>query len=411
MKPQHLIWICTFCASLPAPGSLLLLGNGSEGSDGTLTPTTSIEIDLSQAVDGEWDADNTAHAGQGIHDPEKWVVVFKYSEVTVPEGVTVTFKNHPSRAPVIWIVNGNVTIDGRVSVDGKNPAVQGAAAVPTEAGPGGFRGGCARPDQGGAGMGPQGGNNSRGEYNLYYGNEPILPAIGGSGGAGNGSRKFAGSGAGGCIVIACAETLSIGVTGYISANSGYRDYAHSGSGGAIRLIADRVEVMGKMYATALHNGNPGYGAVGRIRIESRETAILTPPVPIAPAPVVAVPDDPVLIVQPDNSPTVRIAKVALPADIDTAAEIVNPLAPLEVAGDVEFPLGTAGLVIGVETTNFPVTNGRVFVRIAEKFGGVRIEEAAFHDGDYAAARWRTSATEPIVFSDGFTVLQARATGP
>ncbi len=53
-------------------------------------------------------------------------------------GATVTFKNHASCAPVVWLVNGNVTIVGTVSLDGQQNQPPGTLAEP---GPGGFRGG------------------------------------------------------------------------------------------------------------------------------------------------------------------------------------------------------------------------------------------------------------------------------
>ena len=404
MKSPTLICLCLASGMLSALDALPLPG---DGSDGVLQPAASIEIDLSQAVEGTWDANNGANAGKGIYDPNKWVIVFKYASVQIPAGVTVTFKNHPSRAPVIWIVSGNVTIDGTVSVNGKQAGRSGAAAVPAEPGPGGFRGGCARPDESGNGMGPAGGTSGGpGYYYAYYGNDRILPAIGGSGGCGNSSSVYGGAGGGGSITIACANSLSVGSTGSITANSGIGSgYMPNGSGGAIRLIGQQVIVTGSLMATTNN-----FGPVGRIRIESAMTSILTPPAgtPFNPTPVVAAPDSPVIVVQPDNSPTVRVARVALPADLDQAPEIANPLAPLDVAGDVSFPSGTAPLVIEVQTTNFPTTSGRVFVRIAKKFGGAQTEEAFFHDGDFLNAHWRTN---PVTFSDGFTVLQARATGP
>src|ERR1051325_5230274 len=82
----------------------------SDGSDEAFTPTDNVVVDLSQAVTGTWDANNHENAGKGIYDPAKWAVVFKYSSVNIPAGKTVTFKNHPSRAPVVWLVTGDVTV-------------------------------------------------------------------------------------------------------------------------------------------------------------------------------------------------------------------------------------------------------------------------------------------------------------
>ena len=74
---------------------------GADGSDDALNVTVSTNIDLSLAVTGAWDANNAANAGKGIYDASKWAVVFKYSSVNIAPGATVTFSNHPSRAPVV----------------------------------------------------------------------------------------------------------------------------------------------------------------------------------------------------------------------------------------------------------------------------------------------------------------------
>ena len=113
---------------------------GANGTDGALNLTANTVIDLSQAVTGAWDNDNTANAGKGVYDPAKWAVVFKYTEVNIAAGATVTFKNHASRAPVVWLVSGNVKIEGSVSLNGQS--AQPAPILP-EPGPGGFRGGAA----------------------------------------------------------------------------------------------------------------------------------------------------------------------------------------------------------------------------------------------------------------------------
>ena len=120
---------------------------GSDGSDGPLILTTNdLEtatrlIDLREARTANWTEDNSTHEGKGIYDPEKWAVVFKYSSVHIGPGVTVIFTNHPSRAPVVWLVQSNVTIEGTVSVNGRDGVnTFPAALVPTEPGPGGFRG-------------------------------------------------------------------------------------------------------------------------------------------------------------------------------------------------------------------------------------------------------------------------------
>src|SRR5690348_17104938 len=78
---------------------------GADGADGTLSfpniARTNV-IDLSKVSTGAWNG-TPATAGNGIYDPDKWAVVFRYSSVTIPPNAVVRFKNHVSRAPVIWL--------------------------------------------------------------------------------------------------------------------------------------------------------------------------------------------------------------------------------------------------------------------------------------------------------------------
>lgn len=107
---QGKFWTPVLIAALTSLAPAAITVPGADGSDGALNITANTEIDLSQAVTGTWDQNNAANPGKGAYDPAKWAVVFKYSSVTVATGATVTFKNHASRTPVVWRVNGNVTI-------------------------------------------------------------------------------------------------------------------------------------------------------------------------------------------------------------------------------------------------------------------------------------------------------------
>jgi hypothetical protein len=53
-----------------------------------------------------------------VYDADKWAVVFKYTSVNILGGKKLTFKNHATRAPVVWLVSGNVTISGTVDLSG-----------------------------------------------------------------------------------------------------------------------------------------------------------------------------------------------------------------------------------------------------------------------------------------------------
>ena len=140
------------CRCLALTASLLLAAGlaradltipGADGSDGSLHVTADTVIDLSQAPTAAWDTASTdvgsngSNAGNGVYDPDKWAVVFKYASVTVDADATLTFANHPSRAPVVWLVNGDASIAGIVDLNGHDWVSPPDMAEP---GPGGFRG-------------------------------------------------------------------------------------------------------------------------------------------------------------------------------------------------------------------------------------------------------------------------------
>src|SRR5207237_1013153 len=109
---------------------------GADGSDGVFNPTQSVQIDLSQAATAPWDTPSPVQS-RGVYDPDKWAIVFKYTSVNIPTGVQVTFRKHPSRAPVIWLVAAGVIINGQVYL---GPEDNGINLGNGEPGPGGFRG-------------------------------------------------------------------------------------------------------------------------------------------------------------------------------------------------------------------------------------------------------------------------------
>jgi len=351
----------------------------SDGSDGALNVSVNTVIDLSQAVTGTWDADNSANAGKGIFDPVKRAIVFKYSSVTINSTRTVSFINHPSRAPVVWLVQGNVTINGTVSVNGQTTPNGNFLAEP---GPGGFRGGAKGSLGTGSGLGLGGGltTNNSGSYSSVYGNPSIIPLIGGSGG-------FAGGGGAGAILIAAGSAIN--VNGTITALGGSNNYSGSGYGssGAIRLVADAIS----------GNGTLDARDNGRLRLESNSVSgsLVTLPQTISVPPAI-----PPVIWPGNDAPTVRIVSV------DSAAAPAVPTAPLDLSADIG--ISTSGATtVTLQTTNFPTT-GLVEVRAAPKFGAAATwTTAAFQSGDANAATW----TATLTFPTGFTTLQARATLP
>lgn len=369
----------------------------SDGSDGVFNPPpspTNVVIDLSQAVTGVWNANNSANAGKGIYDSSKWAVVFKYSSVNIPAGVTVSFKNHPTHAPVVWLVQGNVTNNGTVKLDGAAGVKGVLALTPGEPGPGGFRAGPWGPQGWGSGLGPGGGSGhtQSGLYSASYGNPQVLPLVGGSGAAGEVHSGGSGGGAGGgAILIAASGTVAI--QGTISVRGGADGWwDNGGSGGAVRIIAG--EVLGSGEVNCL--GGVSHGGAGRIRIES---SILAPALRTYPETIAVPPATPPLIWPPAGAPTVRVVSV------DTIATPLDPTAPLVSSADVAIQNDTPAVIM-LETQNFPI-EGMVQVRAAQKWGSAAWIQASYVSGNQATAQWRATNT----FVKGYTTLQARATAP
>ncbi len=361
-----------FVLFIAMPVSAALTIPGADDSDGILHIVQDTVIDLSLAEEGAWDADNSANAGNGIYDSGKWAVVFKYQSVTVDEGVTLSFSNHPSRAPVVWLVSGDATISGTLSLNGQN--YQSAPTNP-EPGPGGFRGGTGTYASGvsaGAGLGPGGGGfqydlGYAGSYGTVggsgparYGNQSLIPLIGGSGGGADPQGNIGGGAGGGVILIACQNTLT--VNGLIRANggAGYDGYPQDtagGSGGGIRLVSDTLSGTGTI--TALGGGGYKAGGLGRIRIErvvNDNTLQVTPD-----ASLLALTEESTPIIwPPDGAPTVRIVSIGGESAPD------DPLASFGTTGaDVVLPEVSTTQVL-IETENVEEAS-QVQVRVTPRF--------------------------------------------
>jgi plastocyanin len=351
----------------------------SDGSDGALNVSSSVQIDLSQAVTGTWSDNNTANTGKGIFDPSRRAIVFKYSSINITSGRTVTFKNHPSRAPVVWLVQGDAIIAGTINLSGASTA---GGNTPAEPGPGGFRGGATGSLGAGSGLGVGGGvvSPNPGLFASVYGNPSLVPLMGGSGG-------FSGGAGGGAIFIAAAGTIQVsGTINSLGGGTGGSSQG-SGSGGGVRLVAHALSGSG-----TINTGNDG-----RIRLEANSTSgsLVTLPQTIAVPPAT-----PPVIWPGNDAPTVKVVAV------DAVAAPAVPTAPLDLAADIG--ISTSGATtVTLQTTNFPTT-GLVEVRSAPKFGSAAVwTTAVFQSGDASAATW----TATVNFPTGFTTLQARATVP
>ena len=397
-------WGLVVLAGLLSTTAMAGINIPSNGSDGQLYVTSNTQIDLSQAITSAWDTDNSANAGKGVYDSNKWAVVFHYTNVYVASGATVTFKNHPSRAPVVWLVDGDVTIDGTVSLDGGGSIE--APGIP-EPGPGGFRGGLGAMTGGdqGAGFGPGGGirragiasHGTVGDYGVpAYGNRSLLPLIGGSGGAGLGRS---GSSGGGAILVASSQTISL--SGSISADGGWKFDAGHGSGGGIRLIAESLIGNGQISAMR-HEGTGGAGE-GRIRIE-RVSGSGTQSILPTPSLVALDPGATPQIWVPGDGPSVRIASIG------GHSAPIDPRARFGLQGaDVQLLTSSSTQVI-IETRNVEDTSD-VIVRVTPLGGAdYSTHNASVHEvvsTDPLIIRWQ--ANVPVQL--GHSAMQVRVVRP
>jgi hypothetical protein len=379
-----------------ATSAQITIPSANLGSDGSLNPFQNRTITLGSAVTGNWEQAGT---GFGVYDADKWAVVYKYSSVTIPAGVTVSFANHPSRAPVVWLVNGDVTINGTLNVDGS--ALQGAGFA--QAGPGGFRGGAGSVRPVSAGLGPGGGNfaegggygtfgasSSGGEVGGYvYGSADCIPLIGGSGGGGS-TCGGSGGGGGGAILIVASGTITL--NGSIRANGGDGyvvgfptcGYTGSGSGGAVRLVCNTL--VGSSAATiTCASAGPLPGGFGRIRTESNFDTLPIDGLPVRSRATVG----PTAKLWPDATKpkitTVSLGNKPVPADPrglftfgDTDVEL-NSLTPAVLTIDAQnVPLNAT-----LEVRVVPITQNQSESRI----------NASFQSGSFASSTWR--ATLPL----------------
>jgi len=357
-------WLCPMVLLVIAPCLVqAAFDSGSTGADGAYAPT----------------------ASEAKQIPESGV--FNFTTVTIPTGVTITFLKNSQNTPVTILATGDVTINGAIDVSGSG----GNNIIPGAGGPGGFYGG-----QGGAangagkrGEGPGGGVGSSSYTGNYYGggsgggggfaasgstggsywgnggsggnaygNEKIIPLIGGSGGAGAGGNNTyvggAGGGGGGGIALASSGTITVngsisangGVGAGISTTNGNSAAGGGGSGGSIRLIANTISGNGSITANGgaggngWNNVNGGAGSAGRIRFEASNvlrTAGTSPPMSLGYA----------YAVVPPNMPTLTITSIG---------GVQVPAVPGGAFGnpDVMLPFNTANpITIIVNGANIP----------------------------------------------------------
>ena len=392
------VWAFCVWGLAPTTGAALSIAYAGAGTDGAFTPALDdpgveagvLTIDLRNALTGDWNhavtapelAAGNAVYGRGVYDAAKWAVVFKYTSINIPAGLTVEFTNHASRAPVVWLVTGDVTIDGTVTLTGADHV---ATPDLSEPGPGGFRGGMGYhgPNSAGsAGFGPGGGRRVDRGYGAAhsntptdstaptYGNPSLLPLAGGSGGGGDqDSIGRSGGAGGGALLIATAGTLTL--SGTIAANGGVGssdrytagNRTGSGSGGGIRLVCSSLTTSstGKIEARGGFADYVYPGGLGRVRIERISVDEAAGSLDITPTPsVVALAEAATpLLWPPTDGPKVEIISIggeAPPADPRASFGATGP--------DVSIAENTTTVVV-VETTNVEEASS-VYVRVAAR---------------------------------------------
>jgi hypothetical protein len=273
MRTSHFQRLAVIAAILLPLAGFAQVNSGSDGHDGALNPASNLVIDMADHPDG----------------------IYHYTSVNIPAGVTVSFIPNAGNKPVVWLVQGDCTINGNIELNGKGGGSQGQPGV---GGPGGFAGGNGG-TQAGQGMGPGGGemhtpvggngsyatrgeqltNGIQGLPGAIYGNSFCIPLVGGSGGGGGNTSA---GGGGGAILIATSNGLT--VNGSIMADGG-SPYAPSnastggaGSGGTIRLVATSISGSGYLSVNRKYAGHyvgyPSYSWVGalsgygRVRIDT-----------------------------------------------------------------------------------------------------------------------------------------------
>jgi hypothetical protein len=364
---------------------------------------------------------NASHSGAGVYDPEQWAVVFKYSRVRIAPGVKVTFRNHPSRAPVVWLVDGPVEIAGTLSLNGQGMVASPALAEP---GPGGFRGGmgtygpgAGRSDGfglGGGGVADLGSGRTANQSGVHVGNPSLLPLTGGGGGTGASQNSDVSGGAGGGAIL-IATTGDLILNGRVEALGGpggsrwpggtTSGYGGGGAGGGIRLVAAHLRGTGAIEALGGPGGegNQPPGGRGLVRLESltRDAALQVQPDPSV---VDLTEGANPLIWLPAAAPLVRIVSVG------GQAAPLDPRAAFGALGaDVQIPtVSTAPLV--VETRNVEPFS-LVSVRMTPRSDGRHANTRLYLDANAVSAAGVLIWTNVVPVPPGYSALQVHVVRP
>jgi hypothetical protein len=319
--------------------------------------------------------------------------VLRYSTVTIPANVIVTYARNAANTPITVIATGDVTINGAINIAGQaapfSPSSGAPLGVGGVSGPGGFNGGNgANGNQsprgfngdgpgggvggrggdigvtagGGGGFGSLGGTQGGSVGGPIYGSTALLPLIGGSGGGGGGA------------ILILAPRIVFGAGGVIDARGGMggRSVATAagrggggGSGGAVRLVADVVSGGGNIVVSGGAGANQGSniaggdGGFGYIRVEATDYSAFRPNLSGAIASFAA--KGPAAPAQPAQLRIVSVGGVAAPAaPVGSLTATPDVTVPATQANPLTIALAGSGLPLGlpVTVTVNPLTGDR-----------------------------------------------------
>jgi hypothetical protein len=315
------------------------------------------------------------------------------------------------------LATGNVTIASGATVDISGAPPNGL--VPGSGGPGGFDGGSGGVSCAGAGLGPGGGgagcggNTSNGgaggsfktagapscgTTGLTYGNDSLVPLVGGSGGGGSnggGSFGLAGAGGGGAILIATSGTFNL--SGGILATGGTGSGAGSGAGGGIRLVATASTGTGNVSViggglTAFNCGNGNDGGAGRVRLEFCQNNFLGS-FPLGTS--IATSASPIFLA---NLPTLAISA------IEGATLPSNPAGSFNLPPDLTFGAGTSSVTVNLAAKNVPLGT-TVTVKVTPQAGLPTSVTSTALSGTLA----NSTASAEVTLATGKSLITAEAT--
>lgn len=373
--------------------------SGSTGADGALSLTT---------------------PGTVVFDPKSFNPpldpdgnnVYHFTSITIGPGVTVRLRGPElNMAPVFWLASGPVQIDGTIDLNGeaghtgsvvlanRRPAIPGAGGYP-----GGIGGIPGSQHQEGAGLGRGqicghgggAGHNGTGcgcGGGATYGNNFLIPLLGGSGGAGGeGNGRHGGGGGAGGGAFLLASSVSIAVNGSITAGGGRGEsplnggWGGGGSGGAIHLLAPTLSGTGAIRADGGTSG-VNCGAPGRIRLEALQHLLTGT---ISPGPIRATPFTRDLT--PASLPSVRVVSIGgVPVPPDPTGSFAVP--------DVTLDQGSA-VTVAIEARNIP-PGTVVKLHVFSEGGPDQIVNSTPLAGTAAQSTATASLTFPPGFSRGF----------